>query len=397
MELRPYQEIAVEKIVWSRQFEGGDLVVLPTGAGKSLVIAGVANRLHQDILILQPTREILLQNVEKMKQYAKDGEIGIYSASVNRKDVAKYTFATIGSIYKKPEEFKHFRIIIIDECHLLNPKRLDSMFMKLIRKLDYPKIIGFTATPYRLFPSYQRFPSGYIKTDTVIKLINRIIPRFWQRIVMNVNVEDMVSKRYLCSLTYVSVSLSDHKTIPVNKSRSDFDLTKYVGDILSDKYKWDTMVEVITSCQKKHKHCLVFCSSVDEAERLSGLVEGSVVVSSDTKKKDRQLFIEQFRLGEIKTVFNVGVLTIGFDFPELDCIVLARPTRSVGLYYQMLGRGVRMAEGKKTCTVYDTTGTVKALGPVESIKLVRSNGLWNLQTSRGLWHGKVLYSFMINK
>ena len=106
--LRPYQSQAVSKLLWSRKLEGADLCVLPTGSGKSVIIAELARQMNQRVLILQPTREILEQNYEKLAHYIESVQIGIYSASMNRKDLGFYTFATIQSIYKKPELFKHF-------------------------------------------------------------------------------------------------------------------------------------------------------------------------------------------------------------------------------------------------------------------------------------------------
>ena len=141
---------------------------------------------------------------------------------------------------------------------------------------------------------------------------------------------------------------------------------------------------------------MVFCSSVEQAERLQKLVEGAKVVTAKTSKKERIEIIKDFREGRIQTVFNVGVLTTGFDFPELDCIVLLRPTQSIGLYYQMLGRGVRVAPQKKGCAVMDLTGTVKRLGRIETIKLVKQEK-WELISETGSWHNFPLYDFEITK
>ncbi len=144
------------------------------------------------------------------------------------------------------------------------------------------------------------------------------------------------------------------------------------------------------------KSVLVFCSSVYQATSLCELVTNSAVVTAKTTKKNRTRIIKEFREGKIQTVFNVGVLTIGFDHPELGCIVLLRPTRSIGLYYQMLGRGVRPAEGKDHCKVIDMTGTVKQLGSIESIKLIKRDQ-WELESEKGSWHKRILYSFLIKE
>lgn len=136
MKLRDYQQEAVNKIRWASQLEGNDLVSLPTGAGKSLVIASIASQNDDHVLIIQPSREILIQNMGKLSEIVGEAVVGAFSASVGRKEVKKYTFATIGSVVNCPERFVDFNLIIIDECHLVNPKKLDSMFMRFINEIN---------------------------------------------------------------------------------------------------------------------------------------------------------------------------------------------------------------------------------------------------------------------
>lgn len=394
MPLRPYQQQAVDKLLWSASLEGNDLISLPTGSGKSLVIASIASGKDSHVLILQPTREILLQNMSKLSQVIPEDEIGAFSASLNLKNIKKYTFATIGSIYRRPEDFKHFKLVIIDECHLVNPKSLGSMFMELLKNIGNPKVIGLTATPYRLCQQYMRNEYGGVYTITTIKLINRIKERFWSRLIFNINVGDLINQDYLCPLEYHHVKLIAQENIAMNKSRSDFDLEKY-GRQISDKE--EQITKIINGVSRFKKSVLVFCPSVDDAEKWSKLVKGSEVISAKTKKKERIRIIDGFKSGEIKSVFNVGVLTTGFDHPGLDCIVLLRPTRSIGLYYQMVGRGLRKSPGKKFCTIVDMTDTVNKLGRVETIKLEKIEGKWELVSEKGSWHGRELYRFEVNK
>src|SRR3990167_2801108 len=306
-QLRPYQQEAGEKLLWSRQLDGADICVLPTGAGKSLVIAELAYRLDQDILIIQPTKEILEQNVDKMQEYVPDKEIGIYSASTGRKDINKFTFATIQSIYKKPQEFEHFKYIIIDECHLVNPKNLDGMFTTFLNAIGNPKVIGLTATPYRMDVTYESTGYGYFIAHTTTKLINRMKGRFWHRVIYNINNKELMDAGYLQPLKYIDRSLLDHKQIPTNKSGSDFDLHRFEGLIYAQEEK---LLEAVFLAEEVASHVLVFCTSVEQAERLQSFVEGSGVVTSDTGKKDREKLISAFRMGTIKTVFNVGVLIL---------------------------------------------------------------------------------------
>lgn len=388
--LRPYQKTALERIEWAlSNLDGNNLCVLPTGSGKSVVIAELANKLSQDILILQPSKEILIQNKNKLALYVNPEEISVYSASLNEKEVKKYTFATIGSI-KDYELFKHFKIVIVDEAHLINPKKEDSMYSSFFSEIGNPKVIGFTATPYRIFPTYFRDAFGGFYQKSSIKLINRIKPLFWDRIIYNVNNKDLLSQGFLSPLKYEDKTLFLQNQLKLNKSETDFDLENYETALQSKKAEIQTVIDLAS---KKFKHLLVFCSTISQAEWLSKEFSLSAYVTSKSSAEEREEIIEKFKKGDIKIVFNVGVLTTGFDFPALDCIILLRPTQSIALYYQMLGRGVRLSEGKEFCQVIDFTNTVQKLGKIETIELQKVNNKWELITETGNdWHGKELYT-----
>lgn len=397
--LRPYQQEAVNKLEWSANMPGADLISLPTGSGKSHVIASVAMDKGCDVLIIQPTREILEQNLSKLSAVVGNDVVGVYSASLNRKEIKKYTFATIGSIYKKPQDFVHFGLIIIDECHLVNPKRLGSMFLEFINEVNKKrneavKIIGLTATPYRLCQQYLRYANGFIDTITTVKLINRVRPVFWNRLIFNINVGDLIDQGYLCKLKYHYVPLVEQEEIKLNKSKSDFDLEAFEQQIAG---KDEQIYKVLDGCQKYFKSTLVFCSSVDQAEKLADMFDDGEVVSAKTKPKERKRIVDGFKSGQIPMVMNVGVFTTGFDHPALDCIVLLRPSRSLGLIYQMIGRGLRTSPGKKFCTVVDMTDTIKKVGRIETFKVEKIEGKWEITTEKGSWHGRELYRFSIEK
>lgn len=258
------------------------------------------------------------------------------------------------------------------------------------------KIIGLTATPYRMDTFYRRYGFGKysIETVTTIKLINRLRQHFWNRVVFNVNNHELVEQGYLVPLTYIDRSIVDHAQLQLNKSKSDFDVPAWEEVMFT---KQEVVLNAIDYAQRESKSVLVFCSSVEQAEKLSADYAGSAVVSAKTKKKERSRIINGFKDGSIQTVFNVGVLTTGFDHPGLDCIVLLRPTRSIGLYYQMVGRGVRLAPGKTTCKVIDITSTVKNMGEIESIKLEKVDGQWELNSSTGTWHNQELYKYQVER
>ena len=312
--LRTYQKQAVEKLLWSQKLDGADLAILPTGSGKSIVIAELSQRLNQPILILQPTKEILEQNYEKLKTVVGKNKIGIYSASMSRKEINTYTLATIGSIYKKPEEFSHFNHVIVDECHLVNPKKMGSMYAKFFAKIGHPKVTGFTATPYRLYQMYERLPDGSLVSHTTTKLINRLREHFWHRIIFNITTAELIEQGHLVPLKYIDKSLISHASIPTNISKSDFDMDAFTKAMLK---KEDEIIDNIFLARELGKHVLVFCPTVDMAEKLADIVPDSDVVTAKTKKKDRTRIIGDFRSGKLHTVFNVGVLTCLGDEMEI--------------------------------------------------------------------------------
>lgn len=393
MQLRTYQKECIDKIMWAQQLPGNDLIQLPTGAGKSIVIAEIASRIQKDILILQPTKEILEQNYEKLCKYVDPSLISIYSASMNEKVIKQYTLATIGSIYKKPELFAHFKLIILDECHLLNPKNLEGMFTSFLKAIGNPKVIGLTATPYRLTPMYIKSSKPWIsewEIATSIKLINRLKEHFWSRLLYVVNYQDLVNQNFLVPIRYEINDLLDEGSIKINKSRSDFDMSDWEDNLI--EYE-NTVSLYVEDAKKEYKSVLIFCPGVESAQSLS-ITTKDEYICADTPKKERTRIINGFKNGSIKAVYNVGVLTTGFDHPALDCIIMARPTQSIGLYYQMAGRGVRLSPGKTHCTLIDLCGNVTRMGRIETIKTTKNpEGKWDLQSETGYWHGVELYRF----
>lgn len=407
---RDYQQNAVDKILWAMSLEGNDLVSLPTGSGKSVVIAEVANRLNQDILITQPSKEILKQNAERFSHYVPAHELAVCSASMSEKRVSKYTFGTIGTLINRVSWFKHIKLVLVDECHLINIKKESSMYLDFLREIGNPKVVGFTATPYRNVTGYHRITDdrgqyrGQLEAAVTLKLLNRMAaakskkkdsgPGFrWNRLLVNVNVADLIDAGYLCQMDYEKIKTVSAEEMKLNNAQTDFDLDDYEIKL---GHRERQILDRILQAQREHKSVLVFCTSVKQAEKFSQVVSGSYCVSAKTPARRRDAIIDYFKSGRIKTVFNVGVLTTGFDHPALDCIVLIRPTRSVALYYQMLGRGVRTAQGKTTCKVIDFSGTVEMLGRVETIRLEKIEGKWELLTETGSWHNAPLYRYIID-
>ncbi len=362
-------------------------------SGKSLVIAELCHQLDAPTLILQPSKEILEQNYAKLEMYGIE-DIGIYSASCRKKEIGKYTYATIGSIVKKPELFEHIEYILVDECHI--GSKAGSMLDKFIHSdaLKGAKIVGLTATPFILQARSRKLPNGYILTHQLLQPLTRCYPCKWRKIAYNINTSELLKQKYLSPLRYIQGKLKCER-LKVNTTGSDF--TK---DSL-ENYGMESGKSIVKAiayalnkeCKKK---VLVFCPCLETAEVLSKIT-GYPMVSGATTKKEREAILDEFKNGKTDVVLNYGVLTTGFDFPELDCIVCARPTLSLALWYQMVGRGFRIAHGKKECLVCDLSGNTERLGKVETIEMRKEAGGWKdeVWTSAGKVSGIPLSTFIV--
>jgi DNA repair protein RadD len=310
-ELRKYQSAAVDAVINDMKRDGNSLVILPTGAGKSIVIAEVANRINKPVLILQPSKEILEQNIGKLRRYVPKHDTGIYSASFGLKQIRKFTFATIQSVYKKAELFTGFGLILFDEAHSYDPKNLDGMFATFLNGLDKPKVFGFTASPFRNYTRqhYEKNRAGetLMVAETRVKLINRIEPKFWNKIIFNINAAELIDKGYLCGLTYYDLSFYRREELDLNKTGSEYDLDKFVAKL---KHHEQKVIEYVARCARHYKSVLVFCSTVEQANLLASGMPNAECVDGNTKDKIREDIIERFKAGKLKVVFNVGVLCL---------------------------------------------------------------------------------------
>ncbi len=366
-ELRDYQKQAVDVAV--NFFQTGNkkngIIVLPTGAGKSLVIANIAYRLDAPVLIFQPSKEILEQNYEKLCSYGVM-DVGIFSASFGRKEVRKITFATIGSVKSHKDYFRLFRYVIIDECHGVNAEA--GMYKDFIETIQC-KVLGLTATPYRLYSS--RF------YGSMLRFITRTNPRIFNELLYAVQVRTLLNRGYLAPMNYYQLNVVDTSRLKVNSTGADFtdaSVRRYYREI-----KFNDSLENIVRrlLVAGHTSILVFTRFIDEATHLArAFSDCAAVVSSDTSKGDREAILRAFKQKQIKVVANVGVLTTGFDFPELATVVLARPTMSLALYYQMCGRAIRPFPNKVSWVV-DLCGNYKRFGRVDDLEL--------RQTKPGIW------------
>lgn len=357
--LRDYQREAVNAAVTHirSKVTGPGLIVLPTGAGKSLVIANIVKLLDGPVMVFQPSKEILEQNLHKYISYGEHA--GVYSASTGRKDVSYVTFATIGSVYRKADLFRQFKYFIVDECHKVNPK--EGMYKSFLTELSTHNVIGLTATPYRLMTN---------SYGPMLRFLTRSKPSYFKSLVYYVQNKTLFDAGFLCPLEYHQLPNFNRKAVKHNSTGSDYD-----EDSLKKYYETINFVQGVGKVVKRlvdrgdRKAILVFTRFVDEAKKVAETIPGAVVVSGKTPKKEREAILRDFKKGKIKVVCNVGVLTIGFDFPELDTMVIARPTLSLVLFYQMVGRVLRPHPSKKAGMVVDMCGNITFFGKIEDIRI----------------------------
>lgn len=337
-------------------------------SGKSLVIADIASRLEGPLLVFQPSKEILQQNFAKLQSYGIF-DCGCYSASVGCKDINRITFATIGSVMNHMSDFDCFKNIIIDECHYVNSKA--GQYKQFIEAKNR-QVVGLTATPYRL----DRAEGG-----SILKFLTRVRPRIFSKVIYCCQIGELLSKGYLADLHYYDLTALDLRRVRSNSTGADYDerslLAEYERCGFYDKLS-NTVVKVL---QPKsgipRKGVLVFTAFTKEArqlvDKLQSIGVNSAIVTGETPKKEREAILEGFKRREIKVVANVGVLTTGFDYPALDTVVLARPTKSLGLYYQMVGRAIRPFDGKDGWIV-DLSGNYSRFGNVADLFISRPPG-----------------------
>ena len=375
--LRDYQQQASDAAVSffnNKKENKNAIMVLPTGSGKSLCIADIANRLEGHTLVFQPSKEILEQNFNKLLSYGVL-DCSIYSASFNSKDINRITFATIGSVINHKELFCHFKNIIIDECHLVNSN--GGMYEEFIHTTNC-RVLGLTATPYRLSSN---------RLGSMLKFLTRTRPRIFSKVIYQVQIRTLLDMGYLADLEYYYCPPTGWNEANLRDNSTGADYTdKSVQEEYQriDFYSWLVSIVKRVSSPKSGKPrngILVFTRFLKEAERLTHEIEGCAMVSGNTKKSEREQILNDFKAGKVKVVVNVGVLTTGFDYQELDTIVMARPTKSLSLWYQIVGRAIRPSPMKEKGWIIDLCGNVNRFGRVQDLELVEPKpNMWQVQS-----------------
>ena len=355
------------------------LIVLPTAWGKSILTAYVAKHTNDRLIVLQPSKELLEQNYKKYLHLC-DGfaNAGIYSASFGRKEIAQVTYATIGSIKALGAKFKRlgFTKMLIDEAHLY-PREANSMLGTFLKDSGITHVLGITATPVKL--QTNRDLDGNTFSKLVMLTSRSKKGNFYKDIIHVGQVQEMVQLGYWSPLKY-EVAGFDDSLLVFNTSKSEY--TEESVQMAYDANGGTQAVIDVLDAHPERQHVLAFVPSVQDAKGLSARYPNSAVIYGEMDKRERAETIERFRAGEIRVIFNVRVLSTGFDYTGIDCIVLGISTASIALYYQVIGRGTRIDPNKEDCLICDLGGNVNRFGRVEDIVFEKGK-LWRMFGSGG--------------
>lgn len=362
--LRPYQE-DVKAAVYDhlRSRDDNPCAVVPTAGGKTPIMASICRdavgQWGGRVLILAHVKELLEQTADKLNVVCPDVNFGIYSASLKRRDTQHPVIvAGIQSVYKRACELDAFNLIIVDEAHLI-PLEGDGMYRQFLAdaRVINPelRIIGLTATPYRLKTGSICTPDGFLN-----------------HICYEVGVRELIRDGYLCPLvSKAGRAKPDTSSLHVRGG-------EFLSDEVESLMDQDSLVRSacaeIADYTATRNACLIFASGVQHGRHIvEAMSEEHGVecgfVCGETPIPERDATLARFKAGELKYLCNVNVLTTGFDAPHIDCVALVRPTMSPGLYYQMVGRGFRLHPSKQNCLVLDFGGNVLRHGPVDEIKV----------------------------
>lgn len=354
--LRPYQADSVKAVVhYFRQHTTPAVIVLPTGAGKSLVIAELARLAKGRVLVLAHVKELVEQNHAKYEGYGLKG--AVFSAGLGRKETdQQVVFASVQSVVRNLDEFKNqFSLLVIDECHRV-PEDKNSSYQKVIAHLSELnagiKVLGLTATPYRLGIGwiYQYHTRGQVRSDEA---------RFFRDCIFELPIRYLLDEGFLTPARMIDAPVLSYdfsQLKPASTGRykeSELDMV-----IEQSKRATPQIVDQIIHMAADRQGIMIFAATVRHAQEIYTLLPDgeAAIVIGDTPTPERDDIIQRFKQREIKYLVNVSVLTTGFDAPHVDLIAILRPTESVSLYQQIVGRGLRLSPGKKECLVLDYAG-----------------------------------------
>ena len=374
MQLRPNQIEPVRKGVefFNKKKADPSIIVAPTAFGKSIVIAAIAKEVGEKLIIIQPSKELLEQNYNKF--IGLGGEASIYSASMNEKEIGNITYATIGSIIRIAHKFKDLGIskVIIDECDRF-PREPGGMLRKFLTAAKITHVLGLTATPLKLQTNMDEHFQPFSKLVMLTSKSKK--GNFFKEIIHVAQIKEMCELGFWSPLQYESYDFNTGELV-YNSTGAEF-----TDDSIKRAYKNNDIGGKIVRRVAEltdRKSILIAVPTIDEAMDLSGRIPMSAPMYSGMPDKERQQVISDFKSGRLRVIVQVTILSVGFDHPELDCIITGRPTASLSWWYQFVGRVTRIHPDKPNGLVVDFVGSVPKFGKVEDLYFKYEAPLWKL-------------------
>ena len=350
------------------------IIVAPTAFGKSIVIAHTAQGIGEKVLVLQPSKELLEQNYGKFIDLG--GVASIYSASMNEKKIGEVTYATLKSIINITQQIRELGItkVIIDECDRY-PRESSGLLRRFLEGARITHVLGFTATPLKL-QTNMGDAGPYSKLVMLTNNSKKGV--FFHHILHVCQIEEMVKNNWWAKLEYQSYDFDTGKLV-FNSNRSEF-TSKSIESAYEHQNIEDKIVKKVAEVTDR-KAILVAVPTIAQATRLAGRIPNAAIVHGGTPKKERNRIINEFKSHRIRVIVQVDVLTVGFDYPELDCIITGRTTNSISWWYQFVGRATRIHPQKENALVVDFVGSVNRFGKVEDLYFAESEENWELYGS----------------
>ena len=373
MKLTPryYQSEAAEAVYpfWFPFTGTWPVIVLPTGAGKSLTLALICEKVVKEwkgrVIVATHVKELIEQNAAELRDAADDLDIGIYSAGLGRRDLDHDILVCgIQSVYKRAHELGRRHAVIIDEAHL-TPDEGDGMYRTFVSDLSAinPKLrgCGLTATPFRTSTGPLCHPKGIFQKVAYSAPVTRLIADGFLAPIVN---RETVKH-------YATESLKAH-----NGEFRAADVENLFGE--DDAKISAAVAEALTKAAARHS-ILWFCSGVRHAEKVAAEItkqsgQQADCVTGSTGDLERMTALNDFKEQRLRHLINMNVLTTGFNARCIDAIVVLRATESPGLFAQMLGRGFRTHESKVDCLVLDFGGNFQRHGPIDAEDYGRRKG-----------------------
>lgn len=346
MQARDYQQAAVDAAIdWIKRCLDPAVLDLATGAGKSFIIAIIANWIETNTgkktLVLAPSKELVEQDREK---YLSTGyPASVYCASIDKCLKHNVVFGTPQTVGNSIDKFgANFACVIIDEGDGITPT-VKNIIEEIRKRNPKLRVLGLTATPYRLGTGYIY---AYDQNDKPMHESECIEP-YYHKLLYRVDAHQLIERGYLtpphADLDHVQGYSAD--TLELNK-RGQFD-AKQVEQVFEGKGRLTSMIVADFVAKSYARNgVLIFAATVAHAyEVMESLPkDNSEIIHGGTSKVDRELIISRFKKRQFKHLVNVSVLTVGFDAPHVDVVVILRATESVRLLQQIVGRGLRLAD-----------------------------------------------------